>query len=126
MLPPHGFRRRFPPLMGVAIWVATRGYVCLTGQVQLAYCWLMLFELTGERSFLKGARKANAFVRKTVRTEGPPDIVGGVKGSFPVGGDYGRYQYLSWAAKFFIDSNLYEEMIMDKVRREASITTTEN
>lgn len=96
-------------------WRPAASWVCLTGQVQLAYCWLMLFELTGERSFLRGARKANAFVRKTVKTQGHPDIVGGVKGSFPIGGDYGSYEYLSWAAKFFIDSNRYEDQIMDKV-----------
>ena len=37
-----------------------------------------------------------------------PDIVGGVKGAFPVSGDYGRYEYLNWAAKFSIDANGYE------------------
>ena len=92
-------------------WRAVRDYVCLTGQVQIAYCWLMLFELTGEQSFLLGARAANAFVRKTVKTRGNQDTVGGVKGSFPVGGGYGNYEYLNWAAKFFIDSNRYEEKL---------------
>ncbi|MCC6718135.1 MAG: hypothetical protein IT555_09630, partial [Acetobacteraceae bacterium] len=43
-----------------------------------------------------------------VRISGDPDQAGGVKGSFPVDGDYGRFEYLNWAAKFFIDSNLAE------------------
>jgi hypothetical protein len=68
----------------------------------------MLFELTEERPFLEAAQKANSFVRRMVRTEGDPDMVGGIKGSFPISGDYGKYQYLSWAAKFFIDANRYE------------------
>ena len=71
----------------------------------------MLFEMTGEESFLLGAQAANAFVRKTVKIRGAEDIVGGVKGSFPVGGGYGKYEYLNWAAKFFIDSNRYEEKL---------------
>ena len=33
---------------------------------------------------------------------------GGVKGSFPVDGDYGAWAYLNWAAKFCIDANLLE------------------
>lgn len=92
-------------------WQPTRDYVCLTGQAQLSHCWLMLYELTGDRSFLEGAQRANAFVRRTVKIEGNPDVVGGVKGSFPAGGGYGSYEYLNWAAKFFIDTNRYEERI---------------
>jgi hypothetical protein len=34
--------------------------------------------------------------------------MGGVKGSFPVSGGYGRFQYLNWACKFSIDANLLE------------------
>jgi hypothetical protein len=86
--------------------------ICLTGNVQIAICWLMLFEYTGERSFLEHARRANAFVRRTVRISGDPDLVGGVKGSFPVGGDYGRYEYLNWAAKFLIDANRLEAKLV--------------
>jgi len=72
----------------------------------------MLFEHTGERWFLEGAQKANAFVRRLVKTEGDPDVVGGVKGALPISGPYGRYEYLSWAAKFFVDSNRYEARLI--------------
>ncbi len=44
--------------------------------------------------------------------EGMPtvfDFRGGIKGSFPVNGAYGRYQYLNWAAKFFMDSLMLED-----------------
>jgi hypothetical protein len=62
---------------------------------------------------LSAARKGNAFVRRTVRIDGPPDIRGGVKGSFPVDGDYGRFEYLNWAAKFTVDANIKELALAD-------------
>lgn len=89
-------------------WSAAVDWICLTGTAQIADCWLMLFEFTGDWRFQDGARKANSFVRRLVRTHDHPDVLGGVKGSFPVGGAYGRYEYLNWAAKFFIDANRRE------------------
>jgi hypothetical protein len=83
-------------------------WVCLTGSVQIAHSWLLLFEATGEPRYLDAARRTNAYVRRLVRISGDPDQAGGVKGSYPVDGDYGRFEYLNWAAKFFIDSNLAE------------------
>ena len=37
-----------------------------------------------------------------------PETRGAISGSYPRHGAYGRYEYLNWAAKFFIDSNLAE------------------
>jgi hypothetical protein len=48
-------------------------------------------------------------VRARVRTDGTPEMRGGVKGSFPVDGEYGQFEYLSWACKFFIDANILEQ-----------------
>jgi hypothetical protein len=83
-------------------------FVCLTGSVQIAHCLFLLYQLTGERRFLDTGRLLTAFVRRTVRFEGQEGMVGGIKGSFPVDGDYGQWQYLNWAAKFCIDANLLE------------------
>ncbi len=69
---------------------------------------MLLAEIAGRPDLIEPARRANAFVRRAVRIDGSPDIAGGVKGSFPVSGEYGRFQYLNWAAKFFIDANLME------------------
>ena len=38
----------------------------------------------------------------------PTEIRGGVKGSQPINGDYGKWQYLNWACKFTIDANRAE------------------
>lgn len=86
-------------------------YVCLTGSVQIAHCLLMLHQVTGADEYLQTARRLNRFVRRTMRLDGPLEQRGGVKGSFPVDGDYGRWEYLNWAAKFFIDANLLQAEI---------------
>jgi hypothetical protein len=82
--------------------------VCLTGSVQIAHCLLMLYRLNGDPRLLDAGRRLNRYVRRSVRVDGPPETRGGVKGSFPVDGGYGRWEYLNWAAKFCIDANLLE------------------
>jgi len=46
-----------------------------------------------------------------MHVDGSPDARGGIKGSFPVSGGYGTYEYLAWACKFFIDANLLEQEV---------------
>jgi len=85
-------------------WRQVVPWSCLTGSVQLALCWFELFALTGDPRYRDAAQRVNAFVRRTIATDGPPDQKGGIRGSYPISGAYGRYQYLNWAAKFAIDS----------------------
>ncbi len=87
---------------------AAANFVCLTGSVQIAHCMLLLYRLTGEEHYLAAGRRANRYVRRTIALDGPTGIRGGVKGSFPVNGEYGQWQYLNWASKFCIDANLLE------------------
>ena len=56
-------------------------------------------------ALLDAAVLVTRYVRRTIILHGDPDLVGGVRGSFPVSGDYGRFQFLNWAAKFFVDTN---------------------
>lgn len=91
-----------------ASWKPAVPWVCLTGAVQIAHCWLLLHRETGDARWRDAAYRVNAFVRRTVRMSGDPDVVGAVKGSYPVSGGYGRFEYLNWAAKFFIDANVLE------------------
>jgi hypothetical protein len=94
-------------------WEAHVSWSCLTGNVQIAACWLLLAADTGEPQFVDAARRANAFCRTSIRVDGPTGVRGGVKGAFPVDGMYGQYQYLNWAAKFAIDAFLLEENSSD-------------
>ena len=94
-------------------WRGAAPWACLTGSVQIAHCWLMLYEQSGETRYREAAFAANRYVRRTVKLSGEADRRGGVKGSFPVSGAYGRFRYLNWAAKFMIDSNLLEKRIRE-------------
>ncbi|MDQ2930539.1 MAG: hypothetical protein M3Y05_06960 [Gemmatimonadota bacterium] len=96
-------------------WTGAVKWACMTGSVQIAHCWLMLYQITGDEKFLDAGRRTNAYVRSRVRVDGAPELRGGVKGSFPVDGEYGKFEYLSWAAKFFVDANLLEQKINSQV-----------
>jgi glycosyltransferase involved in cell wall biosynthesis len=94
-------------------WSPAAPWTCLTGNAQIAQCWLLLFQSTGEVRYHHAACAANRYVRRTLNLHGRPEIRGGIKGSFPVDGNYRRYEYLSWATKFFVDSNLLEMALCD-------------
>ena len=100
-------------------WSAQAEWACLTGTAQVAHCWLILHELTGEARYLQAAMRANAFVRRTVRVDGQPDTLGAVKGSFPVNGAYGPHEYPNWAAKFLADGLMLEADVL--LRRAPSV-----
>jgi hypothetical protein len=90
-------------------WRGTVHWACLTGSAQVAICWWMLFQDTGRPDYLDAARLATRYVRRTMRLEGSEGVRGGVKGSFPLTGEYGRYQYLNWACKFLVDACILEQ-----------------
>jgi hypothetical protein len=58
--------------------------------------------------FIDTGRRLNGFVRRTIKIDGAEDTCGAVKGAYPADGNYGRYEYLNWAAKFTVDANLRE------------------
>ena len=85
-------------------WHGAVNWVCVTGSAQIAHSLLLLSRETGNASFTASARALLAYARRTVQLDGPVGIRGGVKGSFPVDGEYGQYAFLNWAAKFLIDA----------------------
>jgi uncharacterized protein YyaL (SSP411 family) len=91
-----------------ADWRPAARWACLTGTAQIATCWLLLYQETGDVRYRTAAAAANRYVRRTVKVTGPLETRGAVKGSFPVWGEYGQYQYLNWACKFGIDANMLE------------------
>jgi len=97
-----------------ADWQGAVESCCLTGTEQIALSWLMLYRETGDLRFRNAAFSANRYVRSTVRVDGPPETRGAVKGSMPITGDYGRFEYLNWACKFFIDANRLEKTIREE------------
>lgn len=103
-------------------WRAAADWCCLTGNVQVAHCWFLLARLTRDEKFLRAGKLANRFVRRTMRLDGPEGIRGGVKGSFPVWGEYLSYEYPNWAAKFFLDAQ-FAELDLDAQLAELDLTS---
>ena len=85
---------------------------CLTGIAQTSAVWWELFRGNGDERYREGASRANRYLmsRHDV-SNSDPVIRGGVAGSWPVWGDYGRLMVLNWAAKFFIDALLAEKSL---------------
>jgi hypothetical protein len=92
-------------------WCGSVPWTCLTGSVQIAHCWFLLYQQSGHFPYLEAGRSATRYVRRTTKVDGAPETRGGVKGSFPVHGDYGTYQYLNWACKFLIDASMLERQL---------------
>lgn len=98
-------------------WRAAARWSCLTGTVQNATNWMLMWRFTGEPVYLEAAFSANRYVRRTMSIDGDEDVLGAVKGSFPIDGAYDPWEYPNWAAKFALDSFLLERDI-----RKASST----
>lgn len=86
-------------------WVADAGYACLTGIAQMSLNWTRLAQVTGEAFWREHARSALAYLKTTHKLDDPDEAVrGGIAGSSPIWGDYSRFEYPNWAAKFFADA----------------------
>jgi hypothetical protein len=104
-----------------ANWSPAASWSCLTGEAQSVNIWIRLYLITGERSWLEPVPRVLRFLKSTQDTVGSsPGTRGGIKGSAPVSGDYGSYQILNWATKFFADALLRHERVSD-----GSLTTVE-
>jgi len=103
-------------------WQPGVSWSCLTGNAQMAFIWLKLYEMTNETDYLQAATIANQYLKQvqslSANTLG---IRGGVSGSDPIYGDYGSYLYLNWAAKFFADSLMQAEFISGEKQKPAHV-----
>ncbi|MFA6146786.1 MAG: beta-L-arabinofuranosidase domain-containing protein [bacterium] len=93
-------------------WEPAVQWSCLTGNAQISIIWGRLYQHTKEPMFLDGMKKANQFMKKVqIMRSGNPDIHGGIGGSEPIHGNYGRFEVLNWAVKFFMDALMLESSI---------------
>jgi hypothetical protein len=94
-------------------WLPGSSWSCLTGMAQSVVVWKRLDTALGRAEFGIPVARVMAFMKRTqsIRSTNP-GIRGGVKGSYPVDGEYGRYKVLNWATKFFADALMSE--LMDK------------
>jgi Prenyltransferase and squalene oxidase repeat len=80
-----------------------------TANSQMAVIWFRLAGITGEWHWLEHARRANVFNRSLHEIDSRNQGVrGAVRGSWPSHLGYGRYWYMNWTQKFFLDALLAE------------------
>jgi len=96
-------------------WSPAVRWSCLTGQAQMANNWMRLAVITGDPKWLEPVPAVLGFLKRTQnRRSREPGLRGGIKGSWPVGGDYGAYEVLNWATKFFADALMRHEAVETK------------
>ena len=93
-------------------WEPAVDWRCLTGEAQMAGIWGRLYQITGQPEYLEGMRRTNAALRKIqfLHTD-HPGLYGGISGSHPIQGAYGRFEILNWAVKFFVDAQMLERSL---------------
>lgn len=86
-------------------WEPTASYCCLTGMAQMSLNWTRLAQDGDAPELREAAQKAIGYVKRTQRLNAADEVVrGGIAGSAPIWGDYSRFEYPNWAAKFFADA----------------------
>ena len=99
-------------------WRRRADFSCVTGAAQMALVWMRQFERDGDIRLVNAALLAIDTVKRAqpMRTANR-GLLGGIPGSDPVWGEYIRFAYPNWAAKFFIDALLAKRRTLQLVRQ---------
>jgi uncharacterized protein YyaL (SSP411 family) len=90
----------------------TVDWCCLTGTAQTAIVWGRLFQLTGEARYREAMQRATRYLMQRHDIDNSdPRLRGGVPGSWPVWGEYGRLRILNWATNFFVEALVLQRSI---------------
>ncbi len=96
-----------------ADWSGAVEWSCLTGEAQSATNWMRLNLITGESRWLEPVPRVLGFLKRTQNRSTPdPGLRGGIKGSAPMDGAYGRNEVLNWATKYFADSLMRHDQLV--------------
>lgn len=91
---------------------AAASWCCLTGSAQTSAAWSQLYLLTRDEKYRAAVATVNRYLMAHHDVRNPdPRLRGGLPGSWPVWGDYGRLQILNWATKFLVDALTLEDII---------------
>jgi hypothetical protein len=102
-------------------WRAQSTYTCLTGNAQIALCFLILCEGEGDPRWREAAL---ALLDRTIRPQLLATPLGGLRGavagSDPLWGGYLPLRYPNWAAKYLCDALLRALRVRSRTTPEAS------
>lgn len=89
-------------------------WCCLTGSAQTSIVWSELYLRTKDEKYRNAVRTVNRYLMAHHDIRNPdPRLRGGLAGSWPVWGDYGRLLILNWATKFLVDALTMEARILE-------------
>jgi hypothetical protein len=93
-------------------FTAAVDWCCLTGSAQTSAVWGQLYLLTRDEKYRAAVEVVNRYLMARHDICNPDlRLRGGLPGSWPVWGDYGRLQILNWATKFLLDAFTQEQLI---------------
>ena len=78
-------------------WTQDRRFACVTGNCQVALCFLALWQRNGDPRYLNAACRLHMWVSRRQR------VSGAVAGSVPLWGQYMGFRWPNWAVKYFLD-----------------------
>jgi hypothetical protein len=94
-------------------WSAAVDWSCLTGEAQMANNWMRLSVITEDKRWVEPVSSVLQFLKRTQnRTTDLDGLRGGIKGSYPMSGGYGRFELLNWATKYFADALMRHDQIL--------------
>lgn len=113
----------FLPGMQRQDFSAGSDWCCMTGSAQTSAVWSQLYLLTREQKYLAGVEVVNRYLMARHDIRNPdPRLRGGLPGSWPVWGGYGRLQILNWATKFLLDALTLEQTIRRTAERTSRLS----
>jgi len=90
-------------------------WCCLTGSAQVSKVCSTFYEMGGDERYRAAAERINGYLIARHDIENADErLRGGVAGSWPVDGPYGRLKILNWATKYLVDAlaaELYSERL---------------
>jgi hypothetical protein len=80
-------------------------WCCLTGSAQTSIVWSLLQRVQGHSRYAEPIARVNRYLMARHDIDNAdPRLRGGLPGSWPVTGGYGRLHVLNWATKFLVDA----------------------
>ncbi len=90
-----------------AKWEKYNSFTCLTGNLQIAKCFLLQYKYDKDIRFLNASARLidNVCSIQNIKTNNI-GLLGAIPGSKPFWGRYMRFRYPNWAVKYFCDAIL--------------------
>lgn len=93
-----------------ANWKGVQSFTCLTGNAQISIICSRLYEITNDAKYSGSTHVLNKYLTTMQNLiTNNKNIRGAIAGSYPIWGEYERFSYPNWAAKFFVDALILEK-----------------